>query len=454
MRGSFCFGPRMGSGASVYKGAGVSSVFRLPQRYSKFGNKNCNICQVVVLIGMSKKAAWKEFREGALEIKIYKLTDGYQAAWYEGGHRKRKFKARAGDIESFAKATLAALARGISCQTPDAAKDLAYLHQLQARMGEVPVHLAVDFYLQNNRTKKIVDARVADLLPQFQASLVEHERSPNYTGEMDQYLAPFAKTFPGIIREITTDQIDHYMTRLSQSLNSRKHFLAACVTFFRWARDVKKALPPGPTEPEIVTKPDPKPQPIRIYTPAQMALLLRYAKNEEIPLIVLGGFSGLRVSEITGERTAHGSLQCEDILFDEGAVHVIQKVQDNSVDRYAPLLPSAAAHLSHLRGKTGPVWDTTVTPFHVLSGLLARIRAAGHEVPRLRNGFRRSYISYRTAITRDPAKVADECNTSPEKIRKNYRRPGLESVAHAWFSLRPRRRAISRAISSAPSGGN
>lgn len=454
MRGSFYVWQGIGSRASVHQGVLVSAVFWLPQRCPKKHNKNCNICQVVVLIGMSKKAPWKELREGALEIKIYKLTDGYQAAWYESGHRKRKFKAKAGDIESFAKATLAALARGTACQTPDSAKDLNYLRQLQAQMGEVPVHFAVNFYLQNNRTKKVIDARTADLLPQFKASLVEHGRSPNYTGEMDQYLTPFAQAFPDTIREITTDQVDQYMTRLSQSLNSRKHFLAACITFFRWARDVKKALPTGPTEPEVVTKPEPKPLPIKIYTPAQMALFLRYAQGDEIPLVVLGGFSGLRVSEITGERTAHGPLQCEDILFDEDAVRVTQKVQVDSVNRYAPLLPAAAAHLRHLRGKTGPVWNTTITPFHVLSGLLARIRSAGHELPRLRNGFRRSYISYRTADTNDVAKVADECNTSPEKIRKNYRRPGLKSVAHAWFALRPRRRATSRATFLAPNGEN
>ncbi|MGB8169112.1 MAG: hypothetical protein WCF18_16565 [Chthoniobacteraceae bacterium] len=134
-------------------------------------------------------------------------------------------------------------------------------------------------------------------------------------------------------------------------------------------------------------------------------------------------------------RTAHDALRCEDLLFDEGSVHVIQKMQHETVDRYAPLLPNAASHLRHLKGKTGPVWNTTTTPHHVFGRLLARIREAGHEVRRLRNGFRRSYISYRAAITRDVAKVADECNTSPDKIRKNYRRPGLESVAHAWFAL-------------------
>lgn len=392
-----------------------------------------------------KNTAWRAVRSGSTEIKIYKIANGYRACWYEAGERRQKFATKADDITSFAKATAAGLGGGQIGETPNGGKDLLYFRQLQARMGEVPVHLAVDFYLQNNRTKKVIDARIADLLPQFRASLVEHERSPNYTGEMDQYLTPFAKVFPGTIRDITTDQVDRYMTQLSQSLNSRKHFLAACVTFFRWARDMKKALPTGPTEPEMVTRPDPKPQPIRIYTPAQMALFLRYAQGDEIPLVVLGGFSGLRVSEITGERTAHGPIQCEDILFAEVAVRVTQKVQDDSCDRYAPLLPAAAKYLNHFRGKTGPVWTTTITPFHVLSGLLKRISAAGHEVPRLRNGFRRSYISYRTAITRDPAKVADECNTSPEKIRKNYRRPGLESVAHAWFALRPRRRAISRA---------
>ncbi len=382
------------------------------------------------------EAAWKEIRAGSVQIKIYKVANGYRSCWYEAGERKQKFATKADDAVSFAKATAAALASGTDSTLPHSERDLAYFRQLQASMGDVPLHRAVDFWKQNHRTQTIVDARLDELFRAFTTSLEENQKSPSYRAAIQGYLTPFVKTFPGIIRDISSTQIDSWMTQKTKSLHSRKHFLQSCVTLFRWARDVKKALPATlKTEPELIAIPTPKAKPIEIYTPAEMKLFLKYARDEEIALVVLGGFCGLRTSEITGDRTAHGALRCEDLLFGEKSVHVIQKMQHETVDRYAPLTDRAAHHLRHLKGKTGPVWDTTTTPFHVYKRLLLRIRKEGHEIRQLRNGFRRSYISYRTSITRDVAKVADECNTSPEKIRKNYRRPGLESVAHAWFKL-------------------
>lgn len=381
----------------------------------------------------TKAGPWKTIRVRQTEVAIYEGRAGFRACWYEGGARRQKFCTDATDIVSFAKRTAAALANGVA--TPHAEKELAYFAQLQAEMEGVPLHQAVEFWRQNQRFR-VKDARLDALFAEWRASLDERQLSPSYCTAANFYCGPLAKAFPGFIRGVSAAEIEAWVNLRTKSLSSRRHYLRYAITLFRWARDARKALPKGDTEPELVPMPRPKAAAIQIYTPEEMKLFLRHAQGtEELALVVLGGFCGLRSSEITGDRTAHGPLQCEEILFDERSVRVTQKVQEESVVRYAPLLPNAARHLKRLRGKIGPVWDTTTTPFHVFGRLLARIRAAGHTVRRLRNGFRRSFISYRTAVTRDVPRVADECNTSPEKIRNNYRRPGLESVGHTWFKL-------------------
>jgi hypothetical protein len=53
------------------------------------------------------------------------------------------------------------------------------------------------------------------------------------------------------------------------------------------------------------------------------------------------------------------------------------------------------------------------------------------------DGARHSFISYRTAETRDVARVADECGNSVGIIKRHYRELVTTAAAKGFFAIRP-----------------
>jgi len=395
-----------------------------------------------------KREPWKVIRDGSVEVTIYQEKAGFRVTWYFAGKRERKFFVEAKEADSFAKQKATSLGSARPKGEAENDEDLRYLRQLRQRLGETPLHVAVDFFLQHNAKAKLAPALIQDVLAELAGKMREDKKSPGYVQAFERYLQPIATALPRKMHTLSAAELDACIRNYSESSYTRYRMASYLKTLFNWARDVKKALPKGETEADFVNMPDPKPGEIRIYTPEEMRLLLTFAKDDhERALLALGGFVGLRNSEITGEFTGHGALPIASILFDAQAVKVVQKVQLRAVTRFAPLLPNARSWLEPLRGKAG-----SAAPFpragRVIGSIVERINQAHEDDPDWvpmrpkRNGLRRSHISYRTAITRDVPRVADECNTSPEKIRLHYRQPGLEEVAHRWYAITPPGRSL------------
>jgi len=390
-----------------------------------------------------KRAPWRVVSNGSVEVVIYRDHAGFRVVWYFADQRERKFFADESEAVSFAKKQASALGKSQPKNEAAVEAEIRYLHQLQERMGGAPVDLAVDFYLAHHKRAKFEPAMLPQLLLDLLEQMKQDQLSPSYVGAVEYYLAPIANHFRGHIHEIESGELSRFIRGYTKSARSRCHMANYAKRLFHWARDERKALHQGETEADLVNMPEPKQAEIEIYTPAEMRLMLEHCiDQEEISLLTLGGFVGLRNSEITGERTSHGPLPIESVLLrGQGeAVKVVQKVQDKSVTRYAPIPDNALTWLEALRGKTGPV-VTFDRASRVIPKIIERVNEAGAKMlgwipmkPK-KNGLRRSHISYRTAITRDPARVGDECNTSPAKIRSNYRRPGLEIVAHEWYAI-------------------
>jgi hypothetical protein len=55
-----------------------------------------------------------------------------------------------------------------------------------------------------------------------------------------------------------------------------------------------------------------------------------------------------------------------------------------------------------------------------------------------RNGLRHSFISYRTALTKNVPQVAFEAGNSPQMIQRHYLKIVTESVAKQWFAIMPK----------------
>ncbi len=381
-----------------------------------------------------RQAAIQVVRAGNVSIPIYKTSKGFMARWMVGGNPNRIDRVKLANLVEELKEVAAKLASGSAVVKAESVllRDLTYYRGLEVRMGDTPIHIAVDAWLLTNKSRPMKPAKVSALLPEYLADIPARGHSSAYCRVQKVYLGKFAAAFGAKeIHTILTDEISSFLGGIA-GLRYRKNIRGAVVTFFRWSRDKKKALPPNlMTEAEHLNEINVKRKQVMVYTPDELRRMLDAATGELRDVIVLGALCGLRASEITGEETDHPPLPKEAILFDFDQVRVGEQKVQSKGNRFAPLLPAAKKWLAHLNGKTGPVWTGRKFEYH----LKKICKAAG--VDFIRNGLRKSWITYRMAIVKNAHQVADEGGNSPSEIFKSYRRPELIHVAEGWFATAP-----------------
>ncbi len=184
---------------------------------------------------------------------------------------------------------------------------------------------------------------------------------------------------------------------------------------------------------------------IQIFTPKEMATLLaavqldpdnlkpgfnrRYATGPGLlPLLVLGGFAGMRTAEV--ERQLW-----EDINLERGFIRVTAAKGNTAQKRLIPIADNLRQWLALYRRDSGLVCEIARTP-DALKRLAQRANLLWKH-----NALRHSYASYRMAEVKNAAQVSLEMGNSPKMVFRHYRELVTEAEAQAWFAIAPAPRA-------------
>jgi integrase len=159
-----------------------------------------------------------------------------------------------------------------------------------------------------------------------------------------------------------------------------------------------------------------------------MTKLLKSADQATLPVLAIGGFSGIRSAEIA-------RLHWEDVLWDQGYIEVKARKAKTKARRLVPIQPNLKSWLEPYRGSSGAVCNFTCLSYRYEQ--LSQQAQVGWKV----NALRHSYASYRLAQVQDAAKVALEMGNSPQMLFKHYRELVTPDAAGAWFSIVPERAA-------------
>jgi integrase len=155
-----------------------------------------------------------------------------------------------------------------------------------------------------------------------------------------------------------------------------------------------------------------------------------------LPLIVIGGFAGLRHAEIA-------RLDWQDIDLEEGFIEVKAENAKTNTRRIVPLKANLKAFLRPLAKTSGKV----ITAANTTNELLRTAQATGDAANGLaplkwkHNALRHTYISARVAECADVPRVADEAGNSPQIIRSNYLKRMRPVLAAEWFAIQPEPKA-------------
>lgn len=262
--------------------------------------------------------------------------------------------------------------------------------------------------------------------------------SKRHSGAIKGQLTRFAKAFgTHTLDRVTSDEIEAWILALpgngAVTRNKMRKVLKSlyahgCAKTREWCdhnplADLDKEKV-SPTEP-------------RAYSPEDSALILQTAlarKSPILPSLVLGMFSGLRPSEILSLDLGAVNLDADG--FRTPAVHRNGE-RTKTGARVAPLTAAGKAWLSAQTRRTGWAWQGTSQEHS--AEMRAILEACG--VKGIYDGARHSFITYRTAETRDVARVADEAGNSPNIIKKHYREIVTGEVATKFFAIRPATKA-------------
>jgi integrase len=171
---------------------------------------------------------------------------------------------------------------------------------------------------------------------------------------------------------------------------------------------------------------------ISTYTAEEMQRLIAAADNRILPMIVIGGFAGLRHAEIA-------RLEWQDIDLEEGFIEVKAENAKTDTRRIVPLKANLRAFLAPLAKKSGTVVSVANTTKQLLK-TATDTADAEKEIKALEwkhNALRHTYISARVAECGDVPRVADEAGNSPQVIRTNYLKRLRPSAAAEWFAIQP-----------------
>jgi integrase len=262
-----------------------------------------------------------------------------------------------------------------------------------------------------------------EVLKELLTAKAEKGRSHLYLTDLRVRLTRFAEAMGRPLFEVTTADVDEFLSSLELSARSQNNFRAAIGTLFRFGQ-MRGYVPrehPCVSNVEKASQTVPE---IQVFSPEEMQKLLGKAKSELVPALALGAFAGIRSEELK-------RLHWEDIKLKEGHIEIKSANSKTKIRRLISVQKNLKAWLLPFAAATG-----LITPFSNLAlqfGKLAKVTA----IKWRKNGLRHSYISYRVAQTRNVAMVALEAGNSPAVVSRNYLKHVTRSEASRWFRIMP-----------------
>lgn len=394
----------------------------------------------------------------------------YCLTWTVNGERKRRYHKDLEDAKKDAQAVASSLAGkspALGDLHPEARADITTALAALRRSGlEKPLAAIITEYAEAlkalNGAGTLLEAakeyalRKAGLreitVPEAVNQWISQEESNKEGRERSAWAAKlrktvknrFARAFTGFVSNLDALLIDRWFAGLKNvqkgspnmgkplSETTKKNIRDDLASFFRWCQS-HRYLPKDENLLEAVPEFQRKHQngSKNIITPDDLEKLLRACSADLKPYLAVRAFAGLREIEAS-------LLDWKHVHLDTGWIEITEDVAKQTADeqgvaRDIPIHAVLKAWLAPWARKEGPICSFN-DPLQALPRLAKRI---GLTLPR--NALRHSYITYRTAITGDVPRVADECGNSPEVIRKYYRRRGAQVQLDApkWFEVYP-----------------
>ncbi len=386
-------------------------------------------------------------RQGSASVPIYSgVVNGkirYTIAFYHNGRRVRRMFTKLEDAKREAKIAAANIQKGfqesndlrpaerdsflaavsilknLSVPLVSAVEEYA---ECRKRLGDIPLLSAIEEFVRRMNGVTL-GVTVPDAVKEFLQAKEQDGMSDRYLLQLQSTLGLFAKAFPGPIMHIRSDQIDRWLRENDLAPVTRNNRLTVIRVFLNYAKQSGYLPKSEVSEADSVRKVKTGDTETEIFQPEQLEKLLMAAPTRLIPILALGGFSGLRASELARLDWSAVNLERRMIELRAGQAKTASR-------RIVPISDNLAAWLQLVEREGAVIPDPDY--FRQATALARKL-----SVPWPRNVLRHSFISYRLALIQDVNQVALEAGNSPAIIFKHYRELVTEEASRVWFGIFP-----------------
>jgi len=414
-----------------------------------------------------------EIKQGSVTVRIYKTKwrdkkrrkdyRSHTIIWSDGTGRKREKRATIESARRRARQIAVDLLDGQIAQSQFTESDRASFRrsrELLHAIGDPPLEIAVGIYTESvqilpagvtpleaarfyvaQNPAGVLQATIPKTIDEFFA---RRQMGGKWTRILKKMLERFAAKFAGTMSELRARDIDDWLDSLSAgpartvNLRTRRNYLKAIAALFTFSKS-RGYLRKDWNILSEVSDPNPPPVAVNLYSPEELLRLLNYAESYEagrklVPLICITAFAGVRHGEMNEEKAAH--LDWSNIDWESKSIFIGKHESKTGNDRVVDMPDNLIAWLKPYARANG-----RICPLENSSNSLCRLRTKAQIRGPKKNALRKSFISYRTALTRNIEFVADQAGNSPAIIRKNYKRidTQMKRTAERWFSLMPDR---------------
>lgn len=364
-------------------------------------------------------------------VKIYPMTRGGFTICYKGPQgRVRETVANFPRALGRAQAVISQLCAARGDMLSLSVEQVADYRAALARLNGVPLQTAIQAYL-NSLPLPVAGAAaciptVDDVVGAFLRAKEKQGVSARHLSTLRSHLNRFAGWANGIpFVDLLTPKLDSWLCN-TLNFRTRLNMRISLVTLFAWAQR-HHYLPDGATAAAGTMKPIIAGQDPEILTPDEMRGLLAECHDPGLRLFVaIGGFAGLRPSEIERLRWRHVGVLEDSIILGRDITKTKRR-------RVVPIRGNLRAWLLET-GDGGQV-DDPVTGTRMHRKLEQACRAAGLQWKH--NALRHSSISYAMALDKDAAKIAEEHGHSVARLQESYKANVTEAAARDWYSIIP-----------------
>lgn len=390
-----------------------------------------------------------EVKDGFASVKIYRCVNNkdyftYAVTWWSEGKRHRRAIADLTEARREARRIAKELADGRHSMTEITVRDLAYYKDLEKKMGGVPLHEAVQLWL-NVASKKVSAVLTKDVIEE----ILKTKNNDDFVGGRQKTnlrlrLNKFGQEFgPRVISTIKAKEIDAFLSNPEWAARTKAHYRQVILMLFDYAKR-KEYLDPDrdhqADKTEVIRVQESK---LESWSVPEMRTLLQYSNPKTLPWIVLGAFAGVRSAEI--ER-----MNWEDIDWNSNLILVHSKrVGTGKVraqnDRTIPMTENLKSWLSPFRTFQGNILKSLSVKniYEDLDKIVSVIRRNNTDFQWKPNANRHSFATYYLALTGDASQTALACGHNPSMLLRRYKtimvngRTVTREMAKEYFSLAP-----------------